>query len=1068
MTSPGIIGGSAPALAFERLRALRIPITFEVACYAVVFAFAIGFRLWDLGASALHHDESIHAQWSWDLARGQYTHNPIFHGPLYYHAQALVFQIFGASDYTSRLSAALFGIVLCALPLLLRRRLGPVGTLAAVAFIAFSPTIVYYSRFMREDIYMAMFTMLMAAALWRYIDGGRDRWLIVFALALAGSLATKEATFLIVAIFLLYTNAMIAISLAEQTLANRQATEPWRKWVLAAGLFPYAWAIVALWPMLGGIRKGAAWAQLPRAGDVLIILGTLIVPLLAPVLKSPLESLGVVNAGQLDWPGVCQSAAATAGNNQLALGGIFLMACAGSAFIGLQWRPRTWAIAAGGAALLYLTLMTTVWTNFGGLCSGPWGSLDYWLSQQEEYRGNQPWFYYFMLMPAYEFLPLLIAGAGIWWATFRGNAFSRFLVFWIAGTWITLSWAGEKMPWLNTHIALPTALLAAWTIQRAWNAWDPKPDMDRRLALNLLGIGIIAAAAVLLAAFLPGGPILVAIRLALVAAVVPLAVFFAKPFGKAALPTFLIVVLVGAMAFFSLRTMVMVSYVRGDVPKDLLIYTQSSPEIPKLMADIERLAAATGKGYDLPIAIDSADSFAWPWAWYLRDYKAVSYADFRSSVPSGEWDVMLINESNVSRVNDHLSGLASQPYATPERYPHRWWYDETYKQQMSVVEGQACTASGGECGPFKPWVNIGSGTHLGAPNVDVLRTLWTGVTERGFLSAWFHYWRDHDPGRPPGSINGFAYFPANFDRETGQISVEPVEVSEPTEDSEGRPVFGGLGFAPGQFFGPIDIAGDAEGNLYIVDRTTRRLQKFDAAGNYVAGVDVRGPGGTGDSEPWGVTVAPDGRVVVADTFGWKIRVFDANLQPLTEFGDPPVSAEPGPFDLFGPRDAVVAPDGNLWVTDTGHDRIQVYTLEGEYVRTVGSSGSGPGQLDEPVGLAVSEDGTLAVADMLNGRVQFFDVEGNPTGEFPVQGWGGEDVTDKPYLQFLDDGRIALSLPGLNDVRVYSATGELEHSFVADANLAEPLEQPYGLLPVADGKLWVVEGGSGRVRLFDLP
>lgn len=1067
MTSPGIIGGSTPALTFQRLRTLRIPVTYEIAAYAAVLALAVAFRLWDLGDSALHHDESIHAQWSWDLARGQYTHNPIFHGPLYYHAQALVFQIFGASDYTSRLSAALFGIVLCALPLLLRRRLGPVGTLAAVAFIAFSPTIVYYSRFMREDIYMAMFTMLMAAALWRYIDGGRDRWLIVFALALAGSLATKEATFLIVAIFLLYTNAMIAISLAEQTLADRESPEPWRKWVLAAGLFPYAWAIVALWPMLASVRKNAAWSQLPRAGDVLIILGTLIVPLLMPALKSPLESLGVVNSGQLDWPGVCQSAAATAGNNRLALGGIFLMACAGSAFIGLQWRPRTWALAAGGAALVYLTLMTTVWTNFGGLCSGPWGSLDYWLSQQEEYRGNQPWFYYFMLMPAYEFLPLLIAAAGIWWSTAKGNAFSRFLVFWIAGTWITLSWAGEKMPWLNTHIALPTALLAAWTIQRAWNAWAPKPGIDRRLALNLLGVGVIAAAAVLLAAFLPGGPALVAIRLALVAALVPLAIFFAKPFGKAALPTFLVVVAVGGLAFFSLRTVAMVSFERGDVPKDLLIYTQSSPEIPRIMADIEQLAAATGKGFDLPIAIDSADSFAWPWAWYLRDYKSVSYANFDSSVPSGEWDVMLVNESNVSAVNDHLSSLVSQPYATPERYPHRWWYDETYKQQMSVVDGQSCTASGGECGPFKPWVNIGSGTHLGPPNIDVLDTLWTGITEGGFLSAWFHYWRDHDPGRPPGSINGFAYFPANFDRETGKISVEPVEVSEPTEDAEGRPLFGGLGFAPGQFFGPIDIASDADGNMYVVDRTTRRLQKFDADGNYLASVDIRGEGG-GDSEPWGVTVGPGGEVIVADTFGWKVRIFDASLQLATEFGEPPAGGDPGPFDLFGPRDVVVAPDGNLWVTDTGHDRIQVFTLEGGFVRSVGSSGSGPGQLDEPVGLAVTADGRIAVADMLNGRVQFFDAEGNPVGEFPVEGWGGEDVTDKPYLAVLPDGRIAVSLPTLNDVRTYSAEGELLSSLATELAPTEPIQQPYGLLPVADGKLWVVEGGGGRVRLFDLP
>ncbi|MDZ7728223.1 MAG: hypothetical protein U5Q44_08505 [Dehalococcoidia bacterium] len=78
--------------------------------------------------------------------------------------------------------------------------------------------------------------------------------------------------------------------------------------------------------------------------------GTLTVPLLAPVLKSPLETIGVVDPGQLDWPAVCQAASADAGQNRFALGGIFLMLVAAVSFIGLQWRPRTWALAAGVAA----------------------------------------------------------------------------------------------------------------------------------------------------------------------------------------------------------------------------------------------------------------------------------------------------------------------------------------------------------------------------------------------------------------------------------------------------------------------------------------------------------------------------------------------------------------------------------------------------------------------------------------------------------------------------------------------------------------------------------------------
>ncbi|MDZ7728222.1 MAG: hypothetical protein U5Q44_08500 [Dehalococcoidia bacterium] len=595
-------------------------------------------------------------------------------------------------------------------------------------------------------------------------------------------------------------------------------------------------------------------------------------------------------------------------------------------------------------------------------------------------------------MPMYEFLPLVIAAGGIWWSTVRGNTFSRFLVFWIAGTWLTLSWAGEKMPWLNTHIALPTALLAAWTIQRAWNAWSPKPGIDRALVLRLVAITAVAAAGLLLAVFLPGGPALIGVRWACVLFAAGAVAFLARPFGRSAVPAVLAVAVIGALSVFSVRTMVMVVYERGDVPKDLLIYTQSSPEIPRIANDIDQLARANGKGFEMPIAVDSSDSFSWPWAWYLRDYRSVNYTDFSNGVPEGNYDVMLVSASNADAVNDHLAGLGEARYASPEQYPHRWWFPERYKQAMAIEGADgACTASGGQCGPFEPWLNIGNGLHLGPPNFDMISRLGEGIASDGWLGTWFSYWRNHDPGVPPGSIDAYAYFPAGFDRETGMLSVQPAEPPAPEEDPEGRPSFGGSGVEPGRFFAPTDIDMGPDGRLYVIDHSTRRLQVFDAEGNYIDGVDVRGDEDA-QSEPWGVHVAPDGTVIVADTFGWQVRRFSPDLEPIDTIGQAPDGeGETGPYELFGPRDAIVDDGGNLWVTDTGHDRIQVYNAEGEFVRTIGESGSGPGQFDEPVGLAIADDGTVLVADMLNSRVQLLSQDGEPTGEFSVDGWGGNDV-----------------------------------------------------------------------------
>src|SRR5690606_37960148 len=129
------------------------------------------------------------------------------------------------------------------------------GTISAIAFLAFSPTIVYYSRFFREDIYMAMFTMLAAVAIWRYLDSGRDRWIIVFALAVTGSFATKEATYLSVAIMLVFLNVYLSANLARQTLEDRGTNVTWRRTLLTASLAPYAWAIAALWPFIGRFKN---------------------------------------------------------------------------------------------------------------------------------------------------------------------------------------------------------------------------------------------------------------------------------------------------------------------------------------------------------------------------------------------------------------------------------------------------------------------------------------------------------------------------------------------------------------------------------------------------------------------------------------------------------------------------------------------------------------------------------------------------------------------------------------------------------------------------------------------
>ena len=1066
MTAGAAAGRLYRASPLDRVVAIRVPALWEFGFYVAVFVAAFALRFWDLGTRALHHDESIHAQWSWNLLN--YEHSPIFHGPFYYHVQGAIFFLFGSSDYTSRMAPALFGLGIVVLPLLLRRRLGVVGTAATVLFLAFSPTMVYYSRFFREDIFMAFFTLLMAVSMWRYIEEGRERWLVVFALGFTGGVTTKEGMFLVVAAFLVFLDLYVASELATQTLKRRDLDSPARRFILTGALAPWAWIVAGLWPFLGRLRKSLEWDEdLPRPADLLVLLMTFTFVLLTPLVRPHvLERFGIIEEDRLNWQMNLQNNPSF--DDRMALAGIFAMTISIAAFVGLQWRPKLWAILFGVCGFIYLTLMTSFWSNWDGLVSGPWGSLDYWLGQQHEYRGDQPWVYYYLLMPAYEFLPLIICIGGAWWSIVRGDAFSRFVWIWLVGTWIGLSWGSEKMPWLNTHLALPACVLAGWTVARAWRAWKEKPEASRA-ALPLIGDGAVAMGALALIVYLPEETAYHYLRVVIAVMAVALVAYAVRPFGRTAIPAFAVVAVIGGLSLFSARTMILATFERGDVPKDMLIYTQSSPAIPDIMSQITELAEASGKGHNLRIAVDSRDSYAWPWAWYLRDYNSVSYADLteglaRPGEPIPEYDVMLVHSANVSKVRDSLNAQASTRFGPERLYEHRWWFDERYKNAMEVDGGGLCTAQAGDCGPFR---------------VETWKHILTSTP--GWTDTWYLYWRDHDADAlfggtrkdsrcsSCGSVDAYAFFPANFDLETGRINPDPVEIPGPGVDAAGNAVFGSRGTFPGQFTQPTDIERDADGNLYVIDPESRRLQKYDSQGNFLKGVSIReDPNSLQEAaEPWGLGIGPNGEIAVADTFGWRVRIFDSELQFTgIQFGEPPANTEnPGDYELFGPRDIAFDADGNIWVTDTGHARIQVFSPAGEYLRTIGSRGEGPGQFNEPVGLAIAADGTVFVADMYNSRVVILDADGSFTREISIEGWGGQEVTNKPYLEPLSGGRVAVSLPLSGEVRVYERSGDLVGS-IEPGN--DPLESPYGLVQTADGKLWVVEGGSGRVRHFSLP
>ena len=142
-----------------------------MALYVVLAVAAAAMRFWDLGVRAFHHDESLHAFYSWNLYAGEgFIHNPMMHGPFQMEATAGLFFLFGDDDYTARLLYAIAGTALVLMPLLFRSRLGNWGALFTSMLLAFSPAMLYFSRFARNDILMAVWALGIVIAMWRYLD----------------------------------------------------------------------------------------------------------------------------------------------------------------------------------------------------------------------------------------------------------------------------------------------------------------------------------------------------------------------------------------------------------------------------------------------------------------------------------------------------------------------------------------------------------------------------------------------------------------------------------------------------------------------------------------------------------------------------------------------------------------------------------------------------------------------------------------------------------------------------------------------------------------------------------
>ena len=221
------------------------------------------------------------------------------------------------------------------------------------------------------------------------------------------------------------------------------------------------------------------------------------------------------------------------------------------------------------------------------------------------------------------------------------------------------------------------------------------------------------------------------------------------------------------------------------------------------------------------------------------------------------------------------------------------------------------------------------------------------------------------------------------------------------------------------------LAMDDNDRLFVADVKLHRVNVFNAKHQLEAtfGAEVL-------ASPAGIAIDTENRFAyVVDTQNDVVDVFDAdNFKLLRKLGTPGKKhalTDPGTFAL--PVGVAVDKDGNVYVTDTFNDRVEIFDADGGFISTFGKNGDGPQDFERPKGIAVDCDGHIWVADAVQDMVKVFNQEGRLLiyfgghGEYPGRFMGIYGITiDKNNRVITSEG-----FPGRVQVFRYVTDAEFE-------------------------------------------
>ncbi|HUN09950.1 MAG TPA: TIGR03663 family protein [Aggregatilineales bacterium] len=915
------------------------------------------------------------------------------------------------------------------------------------------------------------------------------------------------------------------------------------------GISAVAIAFILFVRSRGGMK--VVWKRFPEF-DLLVIMGTLIYPWGVPLIFK------LMGASMMDMGSLARTIHAavplpvdlTSFYAQVFMTFVGLLpSFAVGITLGLAWNWRRWLISTVVFYLLFIFFFTTVFTNINGIGTGLIGSLGYWLEQQGERRGSQPQYYYLLvILPMYEFLPIIgsvlamFTGLFMFWRFRRQGLiahtkrkvedlladdsdmllteprpetlrdwvsspnylryvpFLLFVSWWAVVNTIALTLAGEKMPWLGTHMTTPMILLAAWYFGRMIDKVSAQ-QFWRGGWLHLLLLPVLfVAGAQIVAPFLFSGGVggLEQVQLArlfqwfggiVIAGIVIYGIFWVvRRTDWVTLRRMTAVAVFAGLSLLTFRSAWMASFINYDQATEFLVYAHGGPSNKRVTEQLEEWSLKTNDGLAIAFAYDN--QISWPGAWYFRDFTDARYLGENPSPRDMEdRDVIIVGERNRASVQ-----VALEDRYFEFDYIRMWWPMQDYFDLNATRVLNALD--------FNPANTTAAQIRQGIWDIWWARDYTTYGTATG---------KDFTINRWPVSDRMYVFVRKDLASQVWTLGVGQGTAANPATQQEInlcsanwqplQPIFsfGSVGTAVGQMNYPRQLALAANGNLIVPEEFNYRLSIFQPDGNSAGVIGQQGrlyeaddplfgrpnDASTGGylNRPNAVAIGSSGNIYVADTWNFRVQVFTADGNFIRSWGTRAELGSGAPIEprdgLWGPRAVAVDAEENVYVADTGNKRVRVYTRDGIWLRDIGSGGNGEGQLDEPSGLLISSDGLLWVADTWNRRISVFNLDGSPaqrftrqdgtlSNNFRVRAWL-EDLGNRPYLAF-DPVRQYLYVtdPDAGRVLVYNSNGTCIGSF-GQLNRETPGPGEFnsigGIVVDAVGNVWISDAPTARLMLF---